>query len=425
MAVKRVVGIVVSLLGLVTILGTCLDAISPGASAVELSGTSPPIAPGTSWSKWIGWFDPGDIIEWSWYTADSALEFDLQHIVNGEIRHWWDLADNDGILVDSAGDYHLSWYNTGFFSPTVTYAAFGFTPSLTIAAPDSGAYLRQSSASVQGEFDGYADGVLVGLDAQHLHDATTVGTDWGIDTLGLNTGLNTILVRAYYLFGYYSFQNYSINRVVQVTVDTAMPELEVVAPHAGDYVRGTVEVSWICSDNTGIAKREVQVDASSWVEVANNTYATELADGSRTIRVRVADLAGNSVLAEITVISDTVAPLVTILGPDMNSRIDKDHIFVSWSGSDASSGIDHYEVQITGGQWVDVGAARSHEFTNLEDVWYNVTVKAIDKSGNNATSTVGFVIESQNGLLHAILLYSIVAAIMFGAIVAVLLLRRR
>jgi ABC-type Fe3+-siderophore transport system permease subunit len=57
-------------------------------------------------------------------------------------------------------------------------------------------------------------------------------------------------------------------------------------------------------------------------------------------------------------------------------------------------------------------------------MWHSVTVKAVDKSGNTATSTVGFGIYtsiwSQNGPYNGIPLYALIAGIV--AIVALSLL---
>jgi len=132
-------------------------------------------------------------------------------------------------------------------------------------------------------------------------------------------------------------------------------------------------------------------------------------------------LAGNVVFGQITFVCDTVAPEVKTTEPSMNDKIGRDDVVVRWGGSDDLSGIDHYEVRISGGQWVNVGEATSWKFTGLDDGWYSVDVKAVDRSGNSATSTIGFgvftSIWSQNGPYHGIPLYVLITA----AIVAVLL----
>ncbi|MFH1579625.1 MAG: hypothetical protein ABIE25_05630 [Thermoplasmatota archaeon] len=215
--------------------------------------------------------------------------------------------------------------------------------------------------------------------------------------------------------------NVETQRSVSFNLDSVSPSLTIISPSNASFVAGTVDMTWLCSDSNSIAKREVKVDASDWQSTNVNAFSTHVADGTHTFQVRVTDLAGNVALAETTVVSDTVVPQVAISGPQMNDKINKNDVVVSWSGSDELSGIDHYEVQITGGQWVNVGNATSYQFTNLDDVWYSVTVKAVDKSGNTATSTVGFGIYtsiwSTNGPYQGIPLFALIGAIV--AIIAV------
>jgi hypothetical protein len=223
--------------------------------------------------------------------------------------------------------------------------------------------------------------------------------------------------------------NVETQRSVSFKLDSVSPSLAIVTPGNGSFVAGTVNISWLCSDSNGIAEREVKVDALGWQTVPESVFITQVTDGTHTVQVRVTDQSGNVALAERTVVSDTVVPQITIVGPEINSKISKNDVIVSWSGSDALSGIDHYEVQISGGQWVNVGNETSYQFTNLEDVWYSVAVKAVDKSGNTATSSVGFGIYtsiwSTNGPYQGIPLFAVIAAIIVGAVVVLLLFRKR
>jgi len=419
----RILRAVISSAVLLAMILSAFVTFSSSVSAREYEGSSPSFAVDTWWSLYVDHCDPGDIIWWYW-ESDDSLGFRLLN--TPDMIPIYGFSSWDGYVVQDPGWYNLGWYNNNlFFSATVFYSVEVFRPSLTITTPSDGSYSKSFGVDVQGKYDGYADGVLVGLDALHLYKATTVGTDWGFDGLGLNEGLNTVLVRSYYWLDPYGTENYTIDRTVQVTVDITIPELVIVKPRISDYVAGTVDMSWRCSDNTGIAKREVKVDVADWVAVTTDTYTTQVEDGAHTIKVQVTDLAGNSIFTEVHVISDTVAPQVTIAGPSTNAKISKDRVVVSWSGNDDLSGIDHYEVQISGWQWIEVGPeASSYEFTGLDDVWYSVNVKAVDKSGNTATSTVGFGIYtsvwSQNGPYQGIPLFALIAGIV--AIIALSLL---
>ena len=152
-----------------------------------------------------------------------------------------------------------------------------------------------------------------------------------------------------------------------------------------------------------------------------------MADGQHKLQVRATDVAGNIAVAEVEVTVDATAPEVTISPRD--TKISRDDVLVTWWGADATSGIDHYEVQLDGGSWVDVGNATSYQLTNLDDEWYFFTVKAVDQTGKEATATVSFGIYtsiwSQNGPYNGIPLFALVSAIIVLAVVAVLLLRKR
>jgi hypothetical protein len=62
-------------------------------------------------------------------------------------------------------------------------------------------------------------------------------------------------------------------------------------------------------------------------------------------------------------------------------------------------------------------------------MWHSVTVKALDRTGNYATSTVSFGVYtsvwSTNGPYQGIPLFGVIAAIFIGAVVIVLLVRKR
>jgi len=419
-----------AMLASVVLIPVCLF-VPNAASAVEYSGTSPLFAVDTEWSLYVGYFAPGDIIQWYWSSGDS-LSFSLLYTVDSTTEQLGGFTDDDSCRVDRAGHYGLWWYNNNlFFSASVDYWVAGFTPFTTITTPVDGAYLNSAAISVQGKTDSYSAAVLVGPDTLHTTEATWSGDDWGVDGYLLTEGQNDILVRTYYWLDSNGYTILSTpDKMIHVTLDTALPDLAITSPSlAGAHLRGTVDVAWQCSDENGIVKREVKVDALGWQDVTADSYTVELADGHHVVSVRVTDLAGNQAYGQVAFICDTVAPQITIAEPVVNSKVSEDHVAVSWAGSDDPSGIDYYEVQIAGGRWTNVGTETSHEFTGLDDGWYSVNVRAVDKSGNSATASVNFGIYtsiwSTNGPYQGIPLFALVAAIIIVAVVATLLLRKK
>jgi len=403
--------------------------VVPGySSATEYQGTSPLFAPGTSWSLGAGFCGIGTIIKWQWTTSDS-LSFHLAYTDDTGTHSLYGFSSSDGYVVTTTAHYGLYWYNNNyFFSASVNYDVEVFGPSLTITTPTDDAYLNSTTISVQGTFDGYADGVLVGHDALHLHKAAIVGTNWGLDNLALSEGQNTILVRSYYLLDYAGTKNQTLDKTIQVILDTVPPDLQILQPTSYSYEQEQVEVSWQCSDESGILTKEVKFDALAWQTVTADSLQTELSNGAHILKIRITDIAGNAAIKDTWFTVDSTLPTVIITAPDVNAKISKDTVTVTWTGLDTLSGIDHYEVQITGGQWVNVGTATSHEFTGLDDRWYSVTVKAVDRSDNEDTATIGFGIYTsiwdQNGPYHGIPLYALVIGIVILAFLGYFLIQR-
>jgi len=94
-----------------------------------------------------------------------------------------------------------------------------------------------------------------------------------------------------------------------LTVDATRPAVTIRSPTAGEIVRKSeVLVSWEALDATsGIAKVEVKVDTSDWIDVTGKTSytATWIVEGNHEVRVRATDRAGN--VAE-QVITFTTSP---------------------------------------------------------------------------------------------------------------------
>src|SRR3989442_12289306 len=59
---------------------------------------------------------------------------------------------------------------------------------------------------------------------------------------------------------------------------------------------------------------------------------------------------------------DTVPPVVVITTPTGNPELTNGSMTLAWTGSDAASGIDHYEVRLDSGLPIDVGTATSLPF---------------------------------------------------------------
>lgn len=73
----------------------------------------------------------------------------------------------------------------------------------------------------------------------------------------------------------------------------------------------------------------------------------------------------------------------------------KSHDFtLNWSGSDFHSGIDHYEVRLDQGDWIDVGNSTNYTFTALEDGNYLITILAEDNANQSSTMEIAITVDT-------------------------------
>jgi hypothetical protein len=221
---------------------------------------------------------------------------------------------------------------------------------------------------------------------------------------------------------------------VTIYIDTQAPTTTVTLNgtlglngwYGGNFVR--VEL-WPYDSADFVDVTRYKVDNGTWMTYYDGFYVVE--DGTHIIDYYSSDLAGNvETQKSISFKLDSTEPTIAITYPLPDAKISKDSVTIEWSGADYLSGIDHYEVQVDGGNWIPMGTATSYELKGLQDKWYSVTVKAIDKSDNTATSTVGFGIYtsiwSQNGPYQGIPLYALIAVIIVVALlVGYVLIRRR
>ena len=130
----------------------------------------------------------------------------------------------------------------------------------------------------------------------------------------------------------------------------------------------------------------------------------------------------------VTLNYDLEAPTLTIDKPKNGTTIYEKKVTVSWTGSD-NVAIDHYEVKLDNGTWVNVGTDTSYVFGNLTVGHHVIYVKAVDTSNNSVVHYVEFTVGEQmaglpptiggiptipllSGLILLIIIIVIVAALM-------------
>ncbi|WXG42321.1 MAG: NosD domain-containing protein [Candidatus Freyarchaeum deiterrae] len=202
--------------------------------------------------------------------------------------------------------------------------------------------------------------------------------------------------------------NMSTSQVETFIVDTTPLTVNITSPTNGTlFNTGSVTATWTVSVPSIVDHYEVRIEGGNWNNMGTSTSNTfsGLFDGSHTVDVMVFDLAGNNANASVFFTVDTTPPTVSITSPTNDTLFNTSGVTVTWTGSDALSGIAYFEVSTDGVNWSNVTTSFSYNFTGLSDGSHTVDVRAWDLAGNNANASVSFTVASvQPGQSQAMLL---------------------
>lgn len=190
-----------------------------------------------------------------------------------------------------------------------------------------------------------------------------------------------------------------------ITIDTTPPTSRVTA--LPQWSPGTFTVNWTGSDNpggSGIRHYDVQFRSNggewqNWQTATTATSATFTGQNNNLyeFRVRAVDNANNVEAfpndPEASTRVDTIPPSAS-----MNSLPQftfSSNFIVTWSGTDAGSGIAHYDVeyQVNNGPWqafISTTTSSSGQVTGaVAGLTYGFRVRAVDRVGNVQAFSLG------------------------------------
>ncbi len=121
-----------------------------------------------------------------------------------------------------------------------------------------------------------------------------------------------------------------------------------------------------------------------------------LSDGFHRVDVTAIDKSGNTKTDSVTITVDTTPPSLRITAPQPDAIVGERSVIVSWTTSDATSGIAYVNVAMDGGPARTIAPnVFSQEFDGLADGPHTFVVTVVDRAGNSATSSVAIQIRPQ------------------------------
>ena len=189
----------------------------------------------------------------------------------------------------------------------------------------------------------------------------------------------------------------TVTDAISFQVDVSPPTVVIDSPIEGTiFERSFVLIQWTVYEmGSGTASIEISLDSSDWEAIAGNEATfTSIASGSHAVRLRVTDAAGNQGMAMVNFTVASMELGVNILQPSPGEILDVDQIELVWSGNDSGAGIDHFELRVDQGQWMDVGLEDSFNIMDLEDGEHEVTVRVFDSLSNQRNASVSFTVDT-------------------------------
>lgn len=185
----------------------------------------------------------------------------------------------------------------------------------------------------------------------------------------------------------------STTRAVYSIYAPPAPTVSIISPAEG-YLNstGSVTVEWTGSNvdhyTLSINGDEPVMGASTSVNLMG------LADGEYNVNVTAYNSLGQSAYAQVNFVVDTTAPSLVITNPAIGAWYNSSTMNVTWTVSDAGSGLANVSVSMDGGAWTEV-TTEYLEFTSLADGQHNVSVRAYDNAGNFRASYKLFNIDTE------------------------------
>ncbi len=129
--------------------------------------------------------------------------------------------------------------------------------------------------------------------------------------------------------------------------------------------------------------------------VASRSWTLPEGDGPKTVDAQFMDSTGSiSPVYFDTIILDTTPPTITITYPVNASEIAFSTLVATWTGFDATSGINNYEVRMDNDSWINLETNTTQTFSNLNEGQHMIYFKITDRAGLSNQESVSFTVTS-------------------------------
>jgi hypothetical protein len=156
---------------------------------------------------------------------------------------------------------------------------------------------------------------------------------------------------------------------------------------AEDTTSGAYQVRY---SNDGVWDTELWEAPST-----TKTWTLPTGDGTKTVYYQIKGNAGLiSLTYSDTITLDTLPPAVSITDPTSGYESKSSTLTITWSGSDETSGISHYEIRLDGEPRNNVETDTTCTLTDLAEGTHTFYVKATDSAGNEIQDTITFVVNT-------------------------------
>lgn len=307
---------------------------------------------------------------------------------------------------------------------TVAVRVDATPPALSITSPANNAIFNVTTVTVTWTASDSGTG-LAKVEVRLDGGPYVVATGTSHSFTGLADGTHIISVRATDNVGN------TATALVTVIVDTTPPTVSFTSPAANSWQNSaSVSVAFTATDATsGILQVFISVDGGPPVNATGQTSYTftGLADGSHTVTLTAKDKAGHTSSGALTFRVDTTPPSVTITAPTAGATVSTSDVTITWTQSDAGSGVASAKISVDSGAFQDLGVVTSKTITGLADGQHTVTVRVTDVAGNTKDASVSFTVSVPSGPsgLGTVLIGGIVVLVVVVVAAAALLLRRR